>query len=171
MNRSNNVRAQFAQGRLKTGAMNPTEVAYNALLLERQAEGAVAWFKFEGIKLRLADNTFYNPDFAVMLTDGEFQIHEVKGHWQDDARAKIKIAADLYPFRFLAVQAVPKSRGGGWQVEDFSGDKAAPLEGLRMKSEVPPPVKRPRAVPKVAPAGLAKDLRLLLEQPAERRIR
>ena len=32
-------------------------------------------------------------------------------------RAKIKIAAELYPFRFLA--AKPKKDGGGWDVEVF----------------------------------------------------
>jgi hypothetical protein len=79
----------------------------------------VAWFKFEGIKLRLADNTFYTPDFAVMLANGELELHEVKGFWQDDARVKIKIAADLYPMRFIAVRAKLKKEGGGWVVENF----------------------------------------------------
>ena len=46
-------------------------------------------------------------------------MHEVKGFWRDDARAKIKIAADLYPFRFIAVQAAPKKAGGGWTIEEF----------------------------------------------------
>jgi hypothetical protein len=31
----------------------------------------------------------------------------------------IKIAADLYPLRFIAVQALPK-KDGGWKVENFS---------------------------------------------------
>lgn len=30
-----------------------------------------------------------------------------------------KIAAELYPFRFLAVQQKPKKEGGGWSVEVF----------------------------------------------------
>jgi hypothetical protein len=108
-----------ALGRLKTGAMNKTEQAYAATLTQRQHAGEVAWFKFEGIKLRLADNTFYSPDFAVMLADGALEMHEVKGYWLDDARAKIKIAADLYPMRFIAIQAKPKKEGGGWAVEEF----------------------------------------------------
>lgn len=108
-----------ALGRLKTGAMNKTEQAYAATLEQRRHAGEVAWFKFEGIKLRLADNTFYSPDFAVMLVDGQLEMHEVKGYWLDDARAKIKIAADLYPMRFIAIQAKPKKEGGGWKVEEF----------------------------------------------------
>jgi hypothetical protein len=109
----------FALGRLKTGAMNKTEAAY-AAHLEAIKGTVIAWYRFEGMKLRLADNTFYTPDFAVLLLDGFMEMHEVKGFWQDDARAKIKIAADMYPFRFIAVTAEAKKRGGGWKVEDFS---------------------------------------------------
>lgn len=108
-----------ALGRLKKGQMNKTEEAYAKHLQNLQHAGQVAWYKFEGVKLRLADNTFYSPDFAVMLASGEMEMHEVKGFWQDDARAKIKIAADLYPFRFVAVKVKAKKDGGGWAVEEF----------------------------------------------------
>ncbi|MDA8254395.1 MAG: DUF1064 domain-containing protein [Betaproteobacteria bacterium] len=110
----------FALGRLKTGAMNQTERAYAQHLEALKADGRVLWYRFEGIKLRLANNTFYTPDFVVLPHTGVIELHEVKGHWQDDARAKIKIAADQYPMRFLAVKARPKKEGGGWSVEDFS---------------------------------------------------
>lgn len=109
-----------ALGRLKAGAMNKTEQAYAATLEQRKAAGEVSWYKFEGLKFRLADNTFYTPDFAVLLAGGELEAHEVKGFWQDDARAKIKIAADMYPLRFVAIQARTKKEGGGWKVEEFS---------------------------------------------------
>jgi hypothetical protein len=95
--------------------MNRTEAAYaQRLELQRQA-GEVVWFKFEGIKLRLADATFYTPDFAVMLSDGTLEMHEIKGYWEDDARVKIKVAAAIYPFRFVALTA----KRGTWQIEDF----------------------------------------------------
>lgn len=99
--------------------MNKTEAAYAAHLEQLRRDGEVLWIRFEGLKLRLADNTFYTPDFAVMNIDGVIECHEVKGHWQDDARAKIKIAADQYPFRFRAVKAQAKRDGGGWAVEHF----------------------------------------------------
>jgi hypothetical protein len=50
---------------------------------------------------------------------GTLEAHEAKGHRADDARAKIKIAADLYPMRFVAIKAKPKRGGGGWAVEEF----------------------------------------------------
>ena len=117
--RAGATRALQALGRLKTGTMNKTEAAYAATLDARRHAGEVAWFKFEGIKLRLADNTFYTPDFAVMLADGALEMHEVKGYWHDDARAKIKIAADMYPMRFIALQVISRKNGGGWAVEEF----------------------------------------------------
>ncbi len=117
--RTSPLRRMQALGRLKAGAMNKTEAAYGQLLEARKQAGDIAWYKFEGMKLRLADNTFYSPDFAVMLANGQLEAHEVKGHWMDDARAKIKIAADMYPFRFIAVKPRAKKDGGGWAVEAF----------------------------------------------------
>lgn len=104
-----------ALGRLKAGQMNKTEKEYDSFLEIRQRTGDILWRKFEGMKFRLADNTFYTPDFAVMLSNGQIELHEVKGFWQDDARVKIKVAADMYPFRFIAI----KKDGKGWKVEDF----------------------------------------------------
>ena len=104
------------------GGMNKTEAAYRDHLALRERKGEVAWFVFEGVKLRLADNTFYTPDFSVMLRDGEIEMHEVKGrsgvkYWcEDDAKVKIKVAASIYPFLFKIVW--PK-KGSGWDVEDM----------------------------------------------------
>lgn len=114
------ARAHYALGRLKVGAMNKTEAAYGEHLEGLRRVGEVLWYRFEGLKLRLADNTFYTPDFVVMVASGELECHEVKGFWQDDARAKIKVAAEMYPIRFLAVKAKAKKDGGGWAQEDFS---------------------------------------------------
>jgi len=108
-----------ALGRLKTGEMNKTEADYQIYLENRKSLGIIAWFKFEGIKLRLADNTFYTPDFAVMLATGHMELHEVKGFWTDDARVKTKVAASLYPFQIIAVTKQTKKAGGGWDFEKF----------------------------------------------------
>lgn len=104
-----------ALGRLKTGELNKTEQEYQNLLEVRKIAGEIVWYKFEGVKLRLADNCFYTPDFAVMLANGQMELHEVKGHWSDDARVKIKVAAAAYPFRFVAI----KKKGKAWETEEF----------------------------------------------------
>lgn len=109
----------LALGRLPVGSMNKTEAEYDALLALRQIAGEVLWRRFEGLKLRLADSTFYTPDFAVMAADGVIECHEVKGFWRDDARVKIKVAAEQYPFRFKAVRKRSKKDGGGFAEEAF----------------------------------------------------
>lgn len=110
---------RYALGRLKTGDKNKTENEYGQRLELQLRAGEVLWYKFEGIKLRLADNTFYTPDYFVMVKSGELECHEVKGYWEDDARVKIKVAASMYPFRFVALQRLPKKSGGGFKVEEF----------------------------------------------------
>jgi hypothetical protein len=84
--------------------MNKTEAEYDAHLRQLLRDGSILWFRFEGLKLRLADNTFYTPDFSVLTAGMQLECHEVKGYWQDDARVKIKVAAEQYPIRFLAVR-------------------------------------------------------------------
>ena len=115
-----NEAGRFALGRLPAGTMNKTEAAYDAHLWALRHAGEVIWHKFEAIKLRLADKTFYTCDFAVLPASGVLEMHEVKGHWEDDARVKIKVAASTYPFRFIAVSARAKKNGGGWEREEFS---------------------------------------------------
>ncbi len=110
-----------ARGRKRPtpGAMNGLEKAYWAHLLARKAAGEILECMFEPLKFRLADRTFYTPDFLVMLPDGTIEIHESKGHWEDDARVKIKVAAEMHPFRFVAVTRQAKKNGGGWAFEAF----------------------------------------------------
>lgn len=109
----------LALGRLKYGVMNPMEKKYADYLEELKAKGAVLWYKFEGMTFKLAKGCTYTPDFNVMLSSGEVQQHEVKGHWIGDARAKIKVAAAMFPFQFIAIKAEAKCRGGGWITEEF----------------------------------------------------
>jgi|SRR5215472_960039 len=106
----------FALGRLPVGRMNKTEAAYDTYLWEQRHAGAILWHKFEALKLRLADNTFYTSDFAVLPASCVLELHEVKGFWQDDARVKIKVAASMYPFRFIAV----RKKGKAWEREEFA---------------------------------------------------
>lgn len=95
--------------------MNRTEAAYATMLEYAKRDGIIKDYLFEAVKLRLADNTFYTPDFFV-VTPERFECHEVKGFWRDDARVKIKVAAHQYPWiRFIAAQLVKRE----WKLEEF----------------------------------------------------
>lgn len=106
--------------------MNRTEEAYSLVLEARRLAGEVAEWKFEAVKLRLAENTTYTPDFLVILADGTVEFHEVKGRpgsgaggWENAARCKIKVSAELYPFVFRGFSKLPVKSGGGWKEEVF----------------------------------------------------
>lgn len=104
-------------GRLKSGVMNQTERRYSEHLESRKMRGEILWFKFDCINLRLAEKTFYKPDFFVMTSDNELQVHEVKGHWEDDALVKIKVASDMYPFLFKSAHW--NSKNNAWDFREF----------------------------------------------------
>ena len=85
--------------------MNKLESAYVEQLAIGQAAGRVLHFGFECITLRLADGVRYTPDFFVVRPGGKFEFHETKGFMRDDARIKLKVAAQIYPwFTFHLVQ-------------------------------------------------------------------
>lgn len=97
------------------GEMNKLEIAYQEQLELRKLAGEIAWYAFEAIKFKLADKTYYTPDFLVMLENGLLEVHECKGFWEDDARVKIKVAAAMFPIAFIAATRVK----GNWEMETF----------------------------------------------------
>jgi len=100
-----------ALGRLPRGSRNATEAAYEQHLEELRLVGALLWFRFEGLKLRLAKRTTYTPDFTVIAADGVTEFREVKGRMRDDANVKLKVAAEMFPhYRFILVRRA----NGGW---------------------------------------------------------
>jgi hypothetical protein len=105
----------------RRGRMNNTEAAYAVVL---KHDPAVDRFEFEAIKLRLADGTWITVDFWVLYVDGREEMHEVKGFWRSRDRARIKIAARLYGWRwtFRAVRKRRQKDGGGWHTETFRGE-------------------------------------------------
>lgn len=100
----------FGKGIKRPGVMNKTESAYASVLEERKRSGEIAEYWYEGIKLRLADKTFYTPDFFIMHVNGELHAVDVKGGWiMETSNVKIKCAAEKYPFKFFIAQ-LGKSR-------------------------------------------------------------
>jgi hypothetical protein len=108
-----------AKGRRKPGEMNGTEAKMAAFLEAKKQVGEVLWYAFEQYTFKLANDTRYTPDFAVLLANYELEFWEVKGFWRDDAKVKIKVAASLFPHKFIGCRLIPNKRGGGWEFEVF----------------------------------------------------
>ena len=119
-----------ARGRVRkrAGEMNKTEAAFAGELELMRSAGVVAWFGFEAMKFRLADNTFYTPDFAVLYADGFLRLIDTKGTTkkngeyrpfvEEDAKIKAKLAAEIFPISFALAYRLPKSAGGEWVIEE-----------------------------------------------------
>lgn len=100
-----------AKGTIKSFKMNRLEEAFGETLLAEQRGGRVAWFKYEGITLKLADDTRYTPDFFVMHSDGTLIVYEVKGPFKrEDSWVKLKVASAQFPFIFVLVTRDPDGR-------------------------------------------------------------
>lgn len=114
-----------SRGGHKPGKMNKSETAFAGHLDIRKLGGEVVDWKFESIKLKLADNTYFIPDFNVEMANGDLVMCEVKRlwkgkrspHWEDDARVKIKVAAETFRawFSFYGVHF----DGEKWVYEGF----------------------------------------------------
>jgi hypothetical protein len=83
----------------------------------------------EPLRLKIGRAAYYKPDFLVVggfnpaneiLHPVNMIFYEVKGHWREAARVRIKVAASKYPWaRFVAVVKQKKRDGGGWKEEVF----------------------------------------------------
>ncbi len=104
-----------ARGRHRPGHMNKLEARYALQLQFEKNTGQIVWWAFEGMKFKLADKTYLTPDFMVMTSEGFIEAREVKGFWEDDARVKIKVAADKFPVKFIAIHF----KAGQWISEEI----------------------------------------------------
>lgn len=87
--------------------------------------GIIKLWRFEKHCIEIAPRTVYWPDFNVLTTDGESIFVEVKARtndgrvlWEDDARVKFKVAADLFDeYRFICASWNAKT---GWEFEEIN---------------------------------------------------
>lgn len=105
----------IAKAKFKDIYKNDTERAYAQHLALLRCAGAIKFWAYEAIRVRLGDSAFYGCDFAVVTAQDELEFHEVKGFWREAAKVRIRVASSLYPFRFIAVQKTK----GGWITEEF----------------------------------------------------
>jgi len=100
----------------KSGVMNKLEEAYSWVLEADRRAGLLTWYAYEAITLKLADGVRYTPDFAVLTIGPRLEFHEVKGYMREDARIKLRVAASMFPFRFL----LARRASAGWVIEEVT---------------------------------------------------
>jgi len=75
-----------------------------------------AEFYYEPFRLKLADGAYYKPDFLLVSpTDSTLIVYEVKGHWREAAKVRIKVAAGLHPYLRLVIVT---RKNGEWDFEE-----------------------------------------------------
>jgi len=99
----------------REGVMNGMELEfYNMLDLRRRA-GEFSHVYFEQITLKLAADLRYTPDFAVYTAAGLLVFYETKGFFRDDARVKVKMAAEVFPMHTFYLA---RKFRGAWDYEE-----------------------------------------------------
>jgi hypothetical protein len=108
--------------------MNRHEKEFSIILESGKRIGEISWWGYEAIKLRLADRTWYTPDFFVIPTHLEFfvipthleaglrvsdspKFIEIKGFKRDDAMVKFKCAREMFPWASFEMWS---REGGSW---------------------------------------------------------
>jgi hypothetical protein len=100
------------------GYRSSWEQAYARVLAQEALDGSLVRWLYEPLRLLLAHNTTYVPDFLVEKKRGRLELHEVKGHFYEKDRIKVKVAASKFPmFRFLIV----RKAGNQWTYEEIRG--------------------------------------------------
>lgn len=91
------------------------ESAYAGYLHTLMLAGDIQLYRYEPIKLLLAPQTTFTPDFFVQTKEGTIEFHEVKGWAREDAMVKLKVAAKLYPWwKFWLI----KRYCGAWDLRE-----------------------------------------------------
>jgi len=116
--------------------MNQAETAYALVLEARRREFDIVWYGFESDKIRLADGTWYTPDFTVIrfqCVTGPciIEYHEVKGHMRTAERVRLRVAASLRPWaRFVLVWMKYDKRNRMWFVDNSEDVPCQPLQAF-----------------------------------------
>lgn len=106
--RANLVPGGHTKATAKPKGMNKWEAAFALTLEYQRSIGELVWWDFEPFRIRLADGAFYRPDFVTVDKEGRTAIYEVKGHFREAARVRLKVAVEKLPYPFYLVR---KSKG------------------------------------------------------------
>lgn len=106
--------ARARSSKVDANGMNSTEAKFAAFLAGEKLAGRIADYRFQPITLKLAEGLRYTPDFLVIENSLEYTCYEIKGakkkkdskgewhgewtYWaEEDAKIKIKVAAQVFP--------------------------------------------------------------------------
>lgn len=103
------ARKEYVPMKTRKRGMNRLELAYAGLLSDSEEFDEIEWWAFEPMKLRLAEGTYFTPDFGV-IRDGKLEFHECKGFMREAARVRLNVAADKFPF--IKFYLVRKAKSG-----------------------------------------------------------
>jgi len=119
------ARGKFATVKKNDSGMNKTEAEYAQHLEALKHAGQIYDWWFEKVTMKIAPDTRLTPDFLIQLPSGELIFDDVKGSmaiYQDDAKVKMKVAANTFPFRFRIVIPRTQKAGGGWEITEVKTD-------------------------------------------------
>lgn len=92
-----------------TAAMSKPERSFSEYNEARRIAREIETWAFHPAKWRLADGTWYEPDFMVVHLDGRIEFDDTKAFWKskkqvrasvkskEASTVKIKVAAETYP--------------------------------------------------------------------------
>jgi len=98
--------------------MNKLEARYARHLDLQVAHGDVESYLYGSIKFRLADRTWFTPDFVLWMKSGAIEVHETKGFMRDDANVKLKVFAEMYPEFTVVLVTLDR---GDWRKRHIAG--------------------------------------------------
>ena len=126
--------------RHENGKMNTGESHYARHLDALLAAGKISGWWFEFMTFTLAELCRIQPDFTVLLPDGQIELHEIKGgkwvdckdgrEWtffaEEDARVKMRMAGSVIPFPLYVIwpnnaKAIKKG-GDPWCRQKINGE-------------------------------------------------
>jgi hypothetical protein len=107
-----------ARARHVPGVLNRLESEWASILELEKRAGKILDYRYEALKLILADRTTLTPDFLIIEADGTLRLDECKGYMQEDANVKLKVAARLFPW--FKIRLVRKAGKSGWRIDEVN---------------------------------------------------
>lgn len=92
--------------------MNKTESRFADQLEISKRAGDILDWRFEPLKFKIADKTYYTPDFMIIHRN-YIEFVEIKGFLRDDAAVKFKAVMAMFPwFKWRMLRW--KNKTDGW---------------------------------------------------------